>query len=331
MKMMLRNLVTNNVLDFCNKLDNLNSYDEYFFDISLVNTYEPFSMLLTSRALKKFSSQGNKCKIINTLNNTNYKYAAHMGFFKSFDCDLGNEPGEATGSSSYLPITKICFDDLDESLLIRQEAIEKKSREIAVVLSQGNNELIEIFTYLLREIIRNVYEHSNTNVVWICAQYWWNKDLAEIAILDEGIGIWESLNSNVYHKNFLTSNLEAIKWSLKPGVSGSFSPTKTPNIDNVWTNSGYGLYIVKNLCVKFGGWFVMISNDDGVRYFDDGTCQELKTKFRGTAISLRIKPSRIKHVKKTILEINEAGETEAKKIRNAFKESSIPSKGLLQK
>ena len=330
MKIKLKNIVTSNVLELCNQLQELNYSDEYLFDISNVNTYEPFSMLLASRALKKFSLKGNKCSIVNSDNNPNYKYAAHMGFFKSFDCNLGNEPGEAVGSTSYLPITKICFDDLDfKDSPIRQEAIEKKSKEIAVVLSQSNIELTEILTYLLREIIRNVYEHSRTNIVWICAQYWWNKDLAEIAILDEGIGIWESLNSNVYHKNYLNSNLEALKWSLKPGISGVFSPNKKPKNHDIWTNSGYGLYIVKNLCTKFGGWFVMVSNGDCVRCYADGKNQEIKTNFEGTAISLRIKPSKITNVKETIMELNVNGEKEAQNIRNAFKESSIPSKGLL--
>ena len=41
-------------------------------------------------------------------------------------------------------------------------------------------------------------------------QYWPTYELAEIAILDEGIGIYNSLVQNAAHKEYITNNQEAL-------------------------------------------------------------------------------------------------------------------------
>ena len=93
------------------------------------------------------------------------------------------------------------------------DLIERKSDELAAVLAQGNRELQKMFRYLIREAIRNVPEHAGTNEVWICGQYWHNRDKAEIAILDEGIGVYESLKQNRIHREYVTNNEEALRWA----------------------------------------------------------------------------------------------------------------------
>lgn len=42
--------------------------------------------------------------------------------------------------------------------------------------------------------------------MWICGQYWPSFELAEIAIANEGIGIYKSITQNHAHKEYITDN-----------------------------------------------------------------------------------------------------------------------------
>lgn len=59
--------------------------------------------------------------------------------------------------------------------------------------------------------------------MWICGQYWPLDDLAEIAIIDDGIGIYRSMIKNKAHRECIKTNLSAIEMALKAGISESFS------------------------------------------------------------------------------------------------------------
>ncbi len=121
--------------------------------------------------------------------------------------------------------------------------------------------------YLLREAIRNIPEHAETDDVWLCGQYWHNRDLAEIAILDEGIGIFKSISHNQVHRAYISSNEEALRWALKPGVSVAFIPSRGQRDDDPWANSGYGLYMISEICKLTEGWFTLASGDDCIRVY----------------------------------------------------------------
>ena len=51
------------------------------------------------------------------------------------------------------------------------EVLEDFAKEISSVLTQNNDEkLTEILRYCIREIFRNIVEHSHTNQFGFCAQ-----------------------------------------------------------------------------------------------------------------------------------------------------------------
>ena len=84
-------------------------------------------------------------------------------------------------------------------------------------------------------------------------------ELAEIAIVDEGIGIYESLTQNTSHKEYITDNITALKWALKAGISEAFGPSKKQKSQDSWANSGFGLYMVNEICKHLNGSFCLIS------------------------------------------------------------------------
>lgn len=269
--------------------------------------------------------------------NKDYAYACHMGYFKAAGFAEGKKPGEAFGSSSYIPLTKLNMKDLyKESLKYGGfyndgEVIELKSAELARILAQNNEEMRKLLQFLIREAIRNIPEHAETNDIWICGQYWSNRDFAEIAILDEGIGVYESLNKNAIHKRYIKDNDDALRWALKPGVSCSFDPSKEPNNKPVWSNSGFGLHMISEICRSTEkGWCTFASNDNCLRIYGDKIDSKNIT-FHGTAIGIRVGTKDIKNAQAMIDAARLKGEATALNIKNAFKSASIPSRGLIIK
>ena|SRR5438045_1781964 len=71
--------------------------------------------------------------------------------------------------------------------LVVQEEIENRSQHLAEILcGEPSGPLFETLAYAIREIIRNVAEHSKAPQVGVCAQV--KKNRVEVAIVDRGSG-----------------------------------------------------------------------------------------------------------------------------------------------
>ncbi len=206
--------------------------------------------------------------------------------------------------------------------------IESESEKLSKILSRNNKELQTLLTYLLREILRNIPEHSNSTKAWICGQYWTN-NTAEIAIIDEGIGIKNSLQKNVVHKKYISDDEDALRCSVKAGISQAFQPAKKNKSDEIWANSGFGLYMASEICKDLEGSFCLASGNKFLEIKSDGTIDVGDTNYVGTAVRITISTLKLSTSKAIIQKIAEQGEEQAKMIRNAFKKASMPSKGLI--
>lgn len=337
MRLSVPNLSTSNALQFSKSLANCDLDDSYIFDFSKVSGYEPLPMLLTAAAIRQFCTDRfldpTDCHLYYN-DDKNYHYACHMGFFQAAGFALGKLPGEAMGSTTYIPITKLNIAEMTqrsvkEGRFVEQgEIIETEAMRLSRVLSQGQKEFQKLFQYLIREAIRNIPEHAETNDVWLCGQYWPSRDLAKIAILDEGIGVFNSLSRNRIHGDYIKTNEEALRWALKPGVSVSFDPARGQRSEETWANSGFGLYMISEICKLTHGWLTFVSGDDCLRVFPNDS-SIYPAHYNGTALGIRVKPSKIVKCQAMINRARTKGEQEARTIRNAFKKASVPSKGLL--
>src|SRR3712207_4279572 len=109
--------------------------------------------------------------------------------------------------------------------------------------------MFDVLSYSIREIFRNVFEHSGAESLHFCAQYWPTSNRVEFSVADFGIGIRKALALN---PNFrFATDKQAIEWSLLPSVSGR---THLPRVSSVWYNSGYGLYMTSRFA-RNGGNF----------------------------------------------------------------------------
>lgn len=336
MKIIIPDLETNRTLDFLYQLDKMAVDDEVYLDASM-KWVRPFGLLLASSALRSFRERHHDIPFHIIVGNTQgVDYAGHMGFFKSLSDKLpiGKNPGEAYGNDNYLPI-----EPLDISAIHQREVengnyievgdvVEKEAKRLAQVLSHGDKETQVLFTYILREMIRNTPEHAETDRVWVCGQYW-NDHTAEVAILDEGIGIKRSLQKNAIHREYVTSDEDALRIAVKAGISEAFSPSERNRSNDIWSNSGFGLYIVSELCKLLNGSFCLASGNKYLHINARGNVVLGNTWICGSAVKITVSTKNLSNSRKIIQQLSKQGEESAKNTRNAFKSASKPSKGLI--
>ncbi|WP_241822000.1 ATP-binding protein [Herbaspirillum sp. C7C8] len=180
------------------------------------------------------------------------------------------------------------------------EAIEEEARRIGGVLagSFDDSERLRTYTYSVREIIRNVFEHSQADECFICGQRWYGGQV-EVAIVDEGVGIARTLSRT--HDFFFDD--EALPLAVRPGVSRTAGLSE---VENIYDNSGYGLYVLSELAASFG-WFALGSGTAMLV----GRKQERLIEpcsFEGTFFGLRLNstPSNFQSVLRDIIDVGEA-------------------------
>ena len=144
----------------------------------------------------------------------------------------------------------------------------------------------------------------------------------EIAVLDEGCGIDKAMRK--FDEN--ASEDELLELAVLPGTSAKSNHDYLDS-DNEWLNSGYGLYILKELCKSYKGIFTLCSNNYAIRYLSNGTSEKYKTKFNGTAVSLRFSTKLNINFEKERKRIVREGQELAKQNKNAIKKASKSSGG----
>lgn len=311
-----------------------------FIIITNLKWVQPFGMLLTSKVIRDFRSSHPEVSFKLDFNDSTsgHSYASHMGFYKSISdkLEIGKKPGEASGSNTYIPITEIDLLKFHQEEVQRGnynelgESIEKEASKLSKILARTNVEFEKLLTYLIREILRNIPEHSGSTTAWICGQNW-NDGNAEIAIIDGGIGVKSSLQNNDTHRKYILTDKDAIICALKPGISKAFAPERGNKSSAVWSNSGFGLYMVSEICIRLGGSFNLASGEQFVKIDNSGAIEVGKTCIAGTAIKINLNSSNLNIPSKDLIrQVAKDGEKRAKQIKNAFKEASIPSKGLIE-
>lgn len=323
------NLTYRSALKFSRELWNHNLQEEESIDFSRVQNCDPFPMLLTAAVIR----QRRKACGIKRLyaQHCNNSYAEHMRFYTACGINKGRGFDENYGNNNYLPITRLDMNELKatgaERLERIQEILSEKARDMAKVLARENVSFANWLSYVLTEMMRNVPEHSHGDAIWYCAQYWPLYDLIELAFLDEGIGIRNSLLSNRAYEDLLTNDEEAIHLALQPGVSRTFAPGSANYSDDEWKNSGYGLYMVSRLCDRLGGSFILASGKSAL-LLKKGKFNAYACNLKGTAIQIRITASKIQQYKEVAREILRKGEEMASKQSCGITAASKSTKSL---
>jgi hypothetical protein len=304
------------VLHFAMLLDDCVGCDQIRIDVGENRWFPPFSMLFLAMKIRQFKNRFPSI-IMRIVNYKNHDYPAHMGFFVACGIEFGRNVGEAWGSRKYLPITSLSRNQLYEKDSDKyteiQDLIQRKSDDISAIISQDfdkKSDFYNVFTYSLRELMRNTFEHSRCTELMYCIQYWPSNNKIELSIADSGIGIREALSENPNFRNL--TNKYAVEMSLMPSVSGKIHAART---SETWFNSGYGLFMTSELA-RHGGNFVIVSGDIGI-YLSKTQKYNYRTSFSGTAIRINLDISQIGMLTNRINEFKEKGAKIASQLRGS--------------
>ncbi len=114
-------------------------------------------------------------------------------------------------------------------------------------------EKTDAIKYTIGELIRNVLEHSESKEgAIVAAQYYKKSNTIRIGICDNGIGIKKSFQK--FWSSHARTDLEAIKWALVPGISGT-----TSKEGGTEDNAGAGLFFIKSIAQVARNYFMIYS------------------------------------------------------------------------
>ncbi len=274
-------------LDFSIVLSSIEESDIFVFNFENTERLEPFGMLLVSSEIRSLMRRYSNA-YIECINCEHMSHAAKMGFFRAFGIEHGEKRTLKKGELHFLPLSiydceAIVRDAAAKGIEVGDQ-IEEQSRSMADMLCrEDEGSVFDTLAYSMREMIRNVIEHSQAKRFGICAQHWPSQKKVEVAILDRGIGLRKSLSVNPHLD--VSDDKSAINYALMPAVSGkAFKGTRIKQ-HGPWANSGFGLYMTNRICCNGGNFFIatgstgmLLTKGDGKRYFD--------CKFNGTAIRM---------------------------------------------
>jgi len=310
------------ILQLALELEKVKFDEEFIIDFANVHFARPFGTLLLAEVIRNIVTQRKERGLQTKAENHNigrnaHSYLCHVGFFKHMGLNYGSEPGSAWGSSTYVPIEVITKQSLEQSGSARiQDAIVRESMRLSnVILGHDVYGDDHPVPYTFREVIRNTFEHGNTEECVVCAQKYRDRDI-EIAIFDRGRGLRHSLAE----KFDIADDREALRLAVQPGISRS-DVDKSDDSD-YWANSGFGLYVLSELAQRTGD-FIMCSGKSAMRY-NNGEKKFADVPFNGTAIKLLI----VKQPGIDLVALRRQIITEGEQISPGKRKASGASKGI---
>lgn len=280
---------------FCSNVSQHSGEERVLIDFSKMGRIEPFAMVYVAKHIRDFI-RSNTGTTVSCSGHLNKDYAANMAFFRAFGLRHGREPNCVDGNDRFVPFTilrtQTIADEAKKNWEAEQEIVERRAEHLAKILAQeetGN--LVDALTFSVREIMRNVVEHSTSKTIEYCAQFWPSYGKVEIAIVDGGIGLRATLKSNPYIQ--VESDSDAIQQALMPAISSKNFEGLRIDRNNPWHNSGFGLYMSSRIC-RLGGSFLICSGDHGILLNENGKKHiELGHRIKGTAVRMVLNTNKL--------------------------------------
>jgi hypothetical protein len=255
------------------------------FDFAQVRFACPLGLLTIGREIRGVVAarlKHGKITMVSGIDRTKpvQSFLSHVGFFDYIGLSNAKPMGSARGSSTYVPIRRFTRAEVGaggDSKRMRAN-VASKAKELAEVVAGVSPDAPAYWplAYSVREVIRNVFEHSGADECFVSAQKWSN-EAVEMAVVDEGIGIRASLAAVIDSG----SDTDALEAAIKPGVTRS-----TPG-DDSHGNTGFGLYVLSEFGRCFGR-FTLASGAGCISLDADGAAASAPAQFSGTAVGLRL-------------------------------------------
>lgn len=305
------------VFNFCNEIEQYCGEDKVTIDFANMGRIEPFTMVYVAKYIREFNRR-NKDTVVSCRGHKEKDYAANMAFFRAFGLKYGREPNCVDGNDRFVPYTilrvQTIVDEATKEWEVEQEVIERRSAHLAEILAQENSgNLVDALTFSIREVMRNVYEHSKSKSIEYCAQYWPYYNKVEIAIIDYGMGLKASLQENPHVQ--INDHSDAIQQALMPAISSKNYKGAIINTNDPWHNSGFGLYMINRIC-RLGGSFLICSGNHGIKLDENGKEHiDLPHICRGTAVRMVLNTNKLTELGSMLEKFRDDGYEVAKQIK----------------
>jgi hypothetical protein len=281
----------------------------------------PFNMLLIGGHVNHFRHVHQQTNLqFENFHPSSSGYFRHIRFIDYLNGQHDNMQNMVR-NENYISITRVPTQKLIANSAQNNEEIAETIDDYAGVivdlLFRGREVSIDskkILRFSIREIVRNVFEHSQAIEFYVTGQYWPSQKRIQVALCDTGVGIKSSISRN--RKLEVKSDRDALHLALMPGISGSPDKLHEGNLSEGWRNSGFGLFMTSRFCRKSGG-FSFSSGDCCLVLDEHKTVHEIPF-APGTAIRLDLHERDLINADNTLRRLEREGEAIQKEI------SSIP-------
>ncbi|MDT2823275.1 ATP-binding protein [Vagococcus lutrae] len=161
---------------------------------------------------------------------------------------------------------------------------EKITNKVIGQSKMTNDNITNLFSYVIRELIRNIFDHSKAEYFYYGSQYLPNRKIVELVISDRGVGLKETIPFDVEEKWLeLDTAKNAIQKAFTPGITAASNHSYAP--EDYW-NSGFGLAMVKSLILAADGSLSLATSDKAITY--NQTEEWYDCYIKGTILRFRV-------------------------------------------
>ena len=158
----------------------------------------------------------------------------------------------------------------------------------------GSEDVVrDLFEFVVREIIRNIFDHSQTTHFYYGSQLYPATNSVELVIADLGLGLLKTIPFDIEESWFnQPTDEDAIRKAMIPGLSALSNHAYAPED---YKNSGYGFALVRRIVERTKGIFSIASGKKTISYSYSGENIE-NCDIKGTLIRMRINLDRLNTV-----------------------------------
>lgn len=277
--------------------------EKIIFDFNSLDFLEPDGMLVFSNILEDLKKNNREYMFEPLSNRTDgISYATNNGFFQQMGVIDPVTPKRDKGMTYLSPRTKRLDSLLQEHRGSINEYWEELAREIFNITFKKETKVCEntedLVVYSIREIFRNIRDHSKTEAFSYSVQFYPKMKKFIIAICDSGVGLKATIPFDI-EEDFKgqKTDLNAIKKAVLPGLTAgsNFSYESSE-----YQNSGYGLPLVKSICEKTGGFLSVVTGNSAVAFSKQESSTECY--LEGTLISMHIYTDKLNFMLEELVE-----------------------------
>ncbi len=218
-------------------------------------------------------------------------YGINMGIFQRLGL---SESASKEEGNTYLAPKKVTWNEISNFLSAENENIEYYFEFISGKISDKilrynkllhDERISKLFTYVIRELIRNIFDHSETKYYYYGSQFIPSTNKVELVIADRGVGLKNTIPFDGEEKWFDQDTAEnAIKKAFIPGITAASNHSYA---SEDYLNSGYGLAMVKRLVLVADG-VLSLATSDKTMTFSNKSQRIMDCSVQGTIIRLRV-------------------------------------------